>query len=353
ALRSRVFVRDLHAFIKTHGLQGKIPNQHVIVFDEAQRAWDAAFMEYKRRVARSEPELLIEAGVRVPDWSLLVGLVGEGQEIFSGEEAGIRQWRGAVAASDAKWTIYCPPRLASEFEGLEVHMHDELDLTVSLRSHRAEELHTWVALLLQGSVALAARQAMRIQGAETYPMYVTRDFDEAKEYVRARYDGEEDKRYGVLVSSHAKNLQRMGIKSGYLDQRKMKVARWFNAPPDDVLSGCSFDMPVTEFQCQGLEVDMPIVGWGSDYRWDGASWNLRPIRRQYAQEDPVQLLQNAYRVLLTRGRDGLVVWVPQGEEMNLTEHVLLAAGLRPLPEADDVTVGAPPIVGGSSVLGAG
>lgn len=352
ALRSRVFVRDLHAFIRTHGLQQRVPGQHVIVFDEAQRAWDASFMEYKRGVSRSEPEMLIEAGGRVPDWCLLVGLVGEGQEIFSGEEGGIAQWQQALAASGERWTIHCPPRLAGDFAGREVQVHDELDLTVSLRSHRAEELHRWVALLLQGSISLAARQAMRIVGEDTYPMYVTRDLEMAKDYVRARYEGDGDRpRYGILVSSHAKDLQRLGLKSGYLDQRKLKVARWFNAPPDDPLSGCSFEMPVTEFQCQGLEVDMGVVCWGADHRWEASAWKLTPIRRQYAQEDPVRLLQNAYRVLLTRGRDGLVIFVPPGEHMDATAHTLLAAGVRPLPEADVVTAGAPIV--GSSGLGLG
>ena len=346
ALRSRVFVRDLHAFIKTYGLQEKVPAQNIIVFDEAQRAWDARYMERQRGVAASEPELLLRAGERVADWCVLVGLVGEGQEIHSGEESGIPQW--AKAAAKGPWQVVCPPKLAAEFENARVE--ERLDLTVSLRSRTADELHEWVRRALSGSVSMAARLAQRIH-LSGYHLYVTRDLEAAKAYARVKNEDDPEKRYGLLASSHAKNLEVYGIRNGYLDQRKLKVAKWFNAPPDDDLSCCTFNMPVTEFQCQGLEIDLPIVCWGSDFRWDGTAWARRPIKRRYPQDNPNQLLENAYRVLLTRGRDGLIVWVPPGDEADPTEHLLLAAGLRPLPTADELQAGEP-ILGSSGVSSA-
>jgi hypothetical protein len=190
ALQSRVFVRDLHAFIKTYGLsERKVPQEHVIVFDEAQRAWDADYMRLKRGTDASEPDLFVRVGERIGGWVTLVGLVGEGQEIHSGEEAGIAQWRLAALppAATQRWRIHCPPRLASQFEGLDVSAHDELDLTVTLRSRRAEQLHQWVGLLLEGSLSLAARVALQIH-EQLYRLYLTRDLDEARRYATACFD---------------------------------------------------------------------------------------------------------------------------------------------------------------------
>ena len=114
ALKSKAFVRDLHAFIKTYGMSNKTPKEHVIVFDEAQRAWDAAYMEYKHGVGRSEPDLLVDVAERLPGWACLVGLVGDGQEINKGEESGIDQWHEAVRVENGRsdWQVHCPPRLA-------------------------------------------------------------------------------------------------------------------------------------------------------------------------------------------------------------------------------------------------
>lgn len=156
----RAFVRDLHQFIKTYGMGTKNPREHVIVFDEAQRAWDRGYMATKRGVLRSEPELLLDAGSRVEGWTVLVGLVGEGQEIHSGEESGMLQWREA-ASDGGSWRIHCPPRLTDDFAGLEVEANKRLDLDVSLRSRKLEQHHNWVRLVLEGSLSLAARQAAR------------------------------------------------------------------------------------------------------------------------------------------------------------------------------------------------
>jgi hypothetical protein len=329
----RAFVRDLHQFIKTYGMGTKVPREHVIVFDEAQRAWDRGYMATKRRVAKSEPDLLVEAGERVERWAVLLGLVGEGQEIHSGEEGGIGQWRDAATASKAmRWRVYCPPRLADDFHGLEVETHERLDLDVSLRSRRLEQHHNWVALLLQGSLALAARQAARVTATDGWAMYLTRDLNEAKAYVRARYGEEPEKRCGLMATSHARNLAQYGVLNSFLDTRKTREARWFNAPPDDPMSSNALEVPMTEFGCQGLEVDMPIVCWGSDYTWDGREWSAKAVRRKYPLTDPMQIVRNAYRVLLTRGRDGFVVFLPPDSELDTTEHALLAAGVRPLPQ---------------------
>lgn len=194
-------------------------------------------------------------------------------------------------------------------------------------------LHGWVAHVLEGSLSLASRIASRIQ-ADAFPMYLTRDIDVARAYVVNRFDGETTARYGLLASSHDKGLRKLvpPIDNGFQATTKvMNYARWYNGDLSDPKSSLQLEQPVTEFGCQGLELDLPIVCWGDDYRWDGREWLKRPVNRRYRQEDPEALLTNAYRVLLTRGREGLIIFIPPVEQLDLTEHALLAAGVRPLP----------------------
>lgn len=333
ALNSKVFVRDLHAFIKTYGLAARVPDVNVIVFDEAQRAWDAAYMMHKRGVQESEPELLVAIGARVPGWCTLVGLVGEGQEIHAGEEAGIEQWAVAVRREgEASWVVHCPPRMAEAFDGLQVVADDRLDLSKSLRSRQAERLHDWVASLLAGDVRAAARLAQNIR-ASAFPLYLTRDLDDAKAYVVGRYEDDPEARYGIIASSRTQSyLPKFGVDTSWPATKKVKTARWYNNARGEDGSGCNFEEVVTEFSCQGLEVDMPIVAWGNDLIWADKGWLAKKPRGGYPLGDPEQLRMNAYRVLLTRGRDGLVIYLPEDEAMDTTEEVLLASGVQPLPE---------------------
>jgi DUF2075 family protein len=335
ALQSKVFVRDLHAFIKTYGLSTKVPNEHVIVFDEAQRAWDAGYMQHKHRITRSEPDLLIDIGERLPGWAALVGLVGDGQEIHAGEEAGLRQWNEAISPHrDRKsWTVHCPERMVPVFTDVDVVGHEALDLTISLRSRRADRLHDWVAAVLGGDLGAAARLALRVQ-AEAFPMYLTRDLNAARSYAWERYADEPDARYGLLASARTQTyLPKYGVDTSWPATKRVKLARWYNEPRGHPQSCCELKDVVTEFGCQGLELDLPIVCWGNDMRWDGRTWVIRRVQARYPLDDPEQLRRNAYRVLLTRGRDGLVVFIPPDPTMDQTEHALLAAGVRPLPEA--------------------
>ncbi len=334
----RVFVRDLHKVILDYGKKGKVPREHILVFDEAQRAWDRRQVSLKHGIDASEPDLLVRAGERIADeridgWSVLVGLVGEGQEIYVGEEAGMEQWAQAIEPPNAqrKWEVHCAPKLAPVFAAHEPNLAEVLDLTVSLRSRRAEYLHQWVAALLAGDLASAARMASRIRHQE-FTLYLTRDLDDARRFLRERYDDEPDRRYGLVATSHDdKLLPRHGVENGFQATRRVKYGPWYDAPADDPRSCCALREVVTEFGCQGLELDMPVVCWGSDFTWTGTDWSLRPKRRRGAVADPEQLLLNTYRVLLTRGRDGFVVYLPPADVLDTTEHALLAAGVLPLP----------------------
>ncbi len=331
ALKSSVFVRDLHKFVQSYGIENKVPSQHVVVFDEAQRAWDAKYMSYKGKSDDSEPGLIVQAGDRIPDWAVLVGLVGEGQEIHCGEESGMPVWAEALGPSNTagNWVIHGPPHLEAAFSGHQVVTDPALTLNISLRSRTAEYLHEWVAAFLEGDMDEAAILGRRVVD-EGFPLYVSRDFDEIRTYVTDRFADEDEKTTGLLASSQAKNLEGLGIRNGFMATSRMNIAAWYNAPPDDPKSGCQLAQPVTEFGCQGLELDLPVVCWGTDLLWDGTSWMLKPTRRRFALTDPEQVLTNAYRVLLTRGRDGLVIFVPPGPDLDATALALEVVGCRAL-----------------------
>jgi len=344
ALHSGIFVKDLHRFIKEYGIDQKSPAQQVIVFDEAQRAWDSDFMNFKKRVHRSEPALLLDIGERTSEWCVLVGLIGEGQEIFSGEEGGMRQWGEAVRTAPGSWTVHGPPDMSHYFSGCTYIEDARLRLQIDLRSRRADLLHEWVQFTLDGSLELAARIAPKIAGTEgLYPLYMTRSLDDARTYARTRYDGEPSKRYGLLAPSRTKTPRRYGVDNHFKSVQSTRLGAWFNASPSDPNSCCALVAPLTEFQVQGLELDLPIVCWAEDYMWKDRGWALKPPRAMYPQQDPRQLLQNVYRVLMTRGRDGLIAFVPPDPDFDDTASALLAAGMDELridvtpPEAVAVT----------------
>ena len=145
-------------------------------------------------------------------------------------------------------------------------------------------------------------------------------------YVKERYKGQENKRYGLLASSKAKNLPAWGIHNEYNYTKNMREGPWYNDPPSSFNSCCALRDVATEFSCQGLELDFPVVCWGDDFTWDGA-WKSPPAKRSKAK-DPHQLRVNSYRVLLTRGRDGFIVFVPNEIGMWLKYEVLKGAGVR-------------------------
>ena len=339
ALKAKAFVKDLHSFIKSYGTTDKIPSQHIIVFDEAQRAWDAEHMGIKNNVHFSEPELLIKIGEKLPEWANLVGLIGHGQEINSGEEAGIAGWNAAVNSESAisKWNIYTPSRFKNEFPNNDVTIVEELDLSKSLRSRRAEELHEWVANLLEGRLSEASRIGHKVVGSGFY-IHLTRNLDEAKKFIRDLYDGETGKRFGILASSKDTSLPEYGILNGFQDTKRIKYAQWYNNELGEKGSSNNLEDVVTEFGCQGLEVDCALVAWGNDFLWDGKTWQMRKLRPKFKQHDPHSLRKNSYRVLLTRSRDEMVIFVPPEERFDSTETALLAAGARILQSKLDIAI---------------
>jgi hypothetical protein len=253
ALKAKTFVRDLHSFIKSYGITEKVPSQQIIVFDEAQRAWDAEHMGVKNNLHFSEPELLIRIGEKIGNWVNLVGLIGQGQEINSGEEAGIEGWNQALDSESAtsNWKIYAPPRFRNSFPDKNVTIVEQLDLSKSLRSRRAEDLHDWVTKVLEGNLSSASIIAHKIFHSG-FKIHLTRDLEEAKKFISMLYVDEPSKRYGLLASSKDLSLPKYGILNGFQDTKKIKYARWYNNQLGEEGSSNNLQDVVTEFGCQGL-----------------------------------------------------------------------------------------------------
>lgn len=329
ALKSKTFVGSLRNYIKEYGIHKRgVPTEHITVFDEAQRSWDKSQVLEKHHVNKSEPDLIIEIAERIPDWSVMLGLVGEGQEIHNGEEAGIAQWRDAIKAGSKQWMVVCPPKLENIFKDIcEVKTFDKLDLNVSLRSHLADDVSKWVASLLYEDVEEATYISKNIHN-QGFNMYITRNLSRAKNYCRKRYENNTIKRYGLVCSSKANILRRYGVDNSYKTTKSLKVGPWYNEPAGNVNSCCQLEKVVTEFSCQGLELDMPIVCWGEDLLWDDKNW--KKFDGKSKCRDPHQIRLNSYRVLLTRGRDGFILYVPDDMTLNDTYETLKQAGLKEL-----------------------
>lgn len=330
-LQSKTFVSSLRNYVKEYGIHKRgVPREHIIVFDEAQRLWDKNQVREKHNVNKSEPDLIIEIAEKIPDWSVMLGLVGEGQEIHNGEETGIIQWKDAIQAGDEEWLVVCPPKLESIFKDIcEVKTFEKLDLNVSLRSHLADDVSRWVASLLHENITEATQLRDRIHN-QGFKMYVTRELALAKKYCHKRYEGNHIKRYGLVCSSKSSILPRFGVDNSYQTTKSLKVGPWYNEPIGSKDSCCELNKVATEFSCQGLELDMPIVCWGEDLTWSNDSWKRYEGKSRC--KDPHQIRLNSYRVLLTRGRDGFIVYLPDDEDLNETYDLLVQVGLEELKQ---------------------
>lgn len=323
----KAFIQNVHHF-RDEGLvnMARAPHEHVALFDEAQRAWDlsqtASFMKRKKNrpgFDMSEPEFLISCMDRHNDWAVVVCLVGGGQEINTGE-AGIGEWVEAIMRSYPDWHVYVSPNLRdSEFaaghalDRLKSHPHTtfepSLHLSVSMRSFRAENVSGLVKSILDLELQQAAENLAELQ--ERYPIVLCRDLKTAKEWVRDRAQGSE--RYGMVVSSQAQRLRPHAI-----DVRvNIDPVHWFLDEKDDVRSSWFLEEAASEFDVQGLELDWSVVVWDADFRhndkqWE--NWSFTGGKWQRINAAQRKLYQkNAYRVLLTRARQGMVIVVPEGD----------------------------------------
>ncbi len=343
----KAFVRGVKEYVKRYSSpRTPTPPEHVLVFDEAQRAWDAAKVADGHKsdlaTARSEPELFIEFAERIPEWCVVLGLIGGGQEIHTGEEAGVGQWAQAISGSSRKneWYVHAPPALASTLEaslGAAVTLKSTptLNLDKEIRFHLASEIHDFVHQVLHGGQEQQnARIADRLEKAG-FHLRITRDLDVAKAYLRDRYRENSEARFGLLASSKDKSLEFYGVPNGFQATKRVKYGPWYGDAETQIASqSCRhLEQCVTEFGSQGLELDAALLAWGTDLiREDGAWTNrfARGYRTKVPIRDPFQIRLNAYRVLLTRARDGVVVFIPQLDELEETMDFLRQSGFRTL-----------------------
>ena len=326
----KAFIQIIHHYRDAYLVDPTAPFDHVAIFDEAQRAWDKEqtvnFMKRKKNqpdFAYSEPEYLISCLDRHQDWAVIVCLVGGGQEINTGE-AGISEWLYAIKNSFPKWEVHISPNLTdSEYNAFDAIKEIEnecitvynpdLHLSVSMRSYRAENVSLFIKQLLDLDTEAAIETLKHI--SDKYPIVITRDVETAKKWLKEKARGTE--RYGIVVSSQAYRLKPMAI-----DVRvETDPVHWFLGEKNDVRSSYYLEDVATEFQVQGLELDWACVTWDGDFRYSNDEWKTYSFVgnkwQNINKEERKLYLKNAYRVLLTRARQGMVIVVPEG---NVEDH---------------------------------
>jgi hypothetical protein len=325
--KAKAFIQNIHHFRDDALENTKAPIERVVVFDEAQRAWTlkqtASFMKTKKGKSdfnQSEPEFLIGVMDRHSDWSTIICLIGGGQEINTGE-AGLHEWFSSLKRSFPNWNVHISSKLA-DFEYTQgvalydkndlgrVHLHDDLHLSVSVRSFRSEKVAAFVKAVLDCDSDVAKCLYSEVQSS--YPMFITRDISCAKSWLRSKSRGSE--RYGLLTSSGAIRLKPFAINV----KNQIDPINWFLNDDKDIRSSFFLEDVATEFDVQGLELDWTCVSWDADLRHNGTEWLYRSFRGAKWQtvndEDAKRYLKNAYRVLLTRARQGMVIFVPHGSD---------------------------------------
>lgn len=327
----KAFIQIIHHYRDEYVRNSEAPYDHVAIFDEAQRAWDREqtikFMKTKKGIADfsySEPEFLISCLDRHQDWAVVVCLVGGGQEINTGE-AGISEWLEAMDRTFKDWLIYISPNLNdSEYAATEtlkilqskdrITFDEDLHLAVSLRSFRAEKLSSFIKNILD--IQPEKAKADLDQFWDKYPIVLTRDLLKAKQWLKDHARGSE--RYGMVVSSQALRLKPFAIDV----KSPMNHVNWFLDGKDDVRSSYYLEDVATEFQIQGLELDWSCVVWDGDLRFSTHGWQTYSFKGNKWQninsKVRKQYLLNAYRVLLTRARQGMVIVIPEGNNNDHT-----------------------------------
>lgn len=331
ALReTSAFIQIIHKYRDSFVGNDDVPPERIAIFDEAQRAWTkemiSKFMKTKKGVLDfdySEPEFLISTLDRHNDWAVVICLVGGGQEINTGE-AGLPEWFDSLRKSFSEWDVFVSPQLndteytrgrkwAEMIEDLNINQDVNLHLASSIRSFRTPDVSAFVKAILDNDLQTAQSLYQKIKNK--YPILLTRDLEEAKTWVKNQCRG--TTRYGLVASSGALRLKPEGI---YV-KNDIDVVNWFLNDKDDVRSSYYLEDVVTEFQIQGLELDYTIVAWDADFRYiNGWTYNKFSGTKwqNINSDDNKNYLKNAYRVLLTRARQGMAIFIPNGDDSDET-----------------------------------
>ena len=328
----RAFIQNIHHFRDEYLKNSQAPTEKVVVFDEAQRAWNqhqtSKFMSQKRGQSdfnQSEPEFLIEVMNRHQNWCVIVCLIGEGQEINTGE-AGLVAWMQALQSSYPDWQVHYSNLIVNQDNYLQDAAikswlsttgveQNHLHLATSVRSFRSEKVSAWVHALLDMD---EQAKSLWKEIQSNYPIVLTRDLQKAKAWVKAQAKGSE--RYGLVASSGARRLKALGVHV----KNEIDVANWFLNPKYDVRSSYFLEDVATEFDVQGLELDWVCLAWGDNFYYQDNQWHYQSFKgckwQNINKEEDKQFTKNAYRVLLTRARQGMVIWIPEGSESDNTRQ---------------------------------
>ncbi|HXD29756.1 MAG TPA: DUF2075 domain-containing protein [Pyrinomonadaceae bacterium] len=344
------FIQNIHEFVRVESERSDPPSENVIVFDEAQRAWNAEHNARKNDDERSEPEIVLSIMDR-NEWSVVVALVGGGQEIHTGE-AGLAEWGRTLREKFPLWRIAVSPEAlhgGTSVAGHKLFEGEKPDsiicedrafhLDTARRSFRAQQVTEWVEAVLRGDANAAANIA---QTLTEFPMVLTRSLEAARKWLHGRTLGL--RRCGLVASSGGLRLRAEGLElsSGFRQTSGLYV-NWFLNDPTDIRSSNQLEVAASEFECQGLELDWVGLCWSGDLTFDPKSgeWIKRVFRGNNWNDVPNEIDQryliNKYRVLLTRAREGMIIWVPEGDSNDSTRphewfdsvyDLLVACGLK-------------------------
>jgi hypothetical protein len=329
--KTKAFIQNIHHFRDDSLQTTKAPIERVAVFDEAQRAWTLeqtrTFMRTKKGIQNfnmSEPEFLISVMDRHANWSIIICLIGGGQEINKGE-AGLPEWFSSTQRNYPHWNVYVSDKLTDQeytrgndlfsmITNERLFIQRELHLSVSVRSYRSEKVSALVKSILDCNSSEAKR--LYLETKNDYPILLTRNIEHAKDWLRRKARGTE--RCGIIASSGAYRLKPYGIHI----KAKIDPINWFLNDKEDVRSSYFLEDVATEFDIQGLELDWICVAWDANFRFTDGQWeykNFKGTKWQNINDDTRMLyLKNAYRVLLTRARQGMIIFVPEGDDTDIT-----------------------------------
>ncbi|MEO6910098.1 MAG: DNA/RNA helicase domain-containing protein [Edaphobacter sp.] len=355
-IQAQTLIENVHIFAKTYTDQDpdRPPSNHVIIFDEAQRAWNRAQNLSKFRRNYSEPEMLLKIMQRHQDWAVVIALVGGGQEIHSGE-AGLEEWGKALHESPCDWQIYASPEVieggtstaghklfATPNEVKNVHQRNTLHLRTSNRSLRADNLARWVNLVLDGQ----PEEAASLEITQRFPIFLTRSLNQTRTKLERESLGQS--RFGLTGSSGALRLRAEGLEPSSDFHAGYPWHHWYLSPRSDIRSSFACEVFATEFEIQGLELDWIGLCWGGDFIWSGEGWVARDLRHGQQSKwglvrssEKCHYRENAYRVLLTRARQGMILYIPRGDnkdptrlpcELDATAAYLLQCGVTSLTD---------------------
>lgn len=335
-LRAKTKIRLIHGF---HAEKNEFVSA-LLVFDEGQRIWTEAHMRRKHLDSSlgSEAAELLEAaylgGARI-----VVVLIGNGQEINTGEE-GIATWIQAIKSVGVPWRVFAPSSLLPVIPQLQPPLViTDLELRTSRRTGKNADVSLWVNEILEGRFS----SAKEIADGMNFPLFATRSLEEARVYLKERHAAGE--RVGMLASSQSDRLPLFGLKVPGAANDDYPWVQWFLDDIPNLRSSNSLETAASEFKCQGLELDAACVAWSWDMVWADSAWRPRKLdyrtgtwRVSRRGGDDGRYAKNSYRVLLTRARKGLVVYVPKPEqqlgcdagEMDTVWELMLASGMHDL-----------------------